>query len=231
MGPGRQSAWRLCGLIVFFFCLAAGKGGPDGPSAEPEWTGDWYLLVHYRDREGVDPGQIFWEDEVWRFVATPGGIRWTRHPHAAFEEGAGRSIRLPSGERGQSLGAWWPNPKQRAEIEAGLSLDPFEMKSKPLDLEAGGGYRSRSRPWGGSASSVAFIAHWSVEQTPEGPVFRKRDTLASGRAESAEGEAVFHTQFVAENGNAMRGKFRRDGRFEGEFWLWRSPAPSGGLVQ
>ena len=220
----------LCGFILFFFCAVAGNGRAGGPALETEWTGDWYLLVHYRDPQGVDPEQVFWEDEIWRFVPTPGGIRWTRHPHAAFEEGDGRSIQLPSGERGQSLGAWWPNPKQRAEIEAGLSLDPFEMKSKPLERQRGGGYRSRSRTGGGSASSVAFVSEWSIEWTPKGPVFRERDTLASGRAESAQGEAIFQTESVADNGHAMRGEFRRDGRFEGQFWLWRSPAPKEGLV-
>ena len=226
-----RSAWRLCGVIALFFCAAPGEGWSEGPVLEPPWMGDWYLLVHYRDLKGADPGQVFWEDEVWRFVPTAGGVRWIRHPHAAFDEAHGRSLRLPSGEQGQSLGAWWPNPTQRAEIEAGLSLDPFEMKSKPLDRQRGGGYRSRSRVGGGSASSVAFVAHWSIELTPEGPIFRQRDTLASVRAESAEGEAVFRTESVADHGGAMRGKFRRDGRFEGEFWLWRSPAHSEGLVQ
>ncbi|MCH2187804.1 hypothetical protein MK280_18265 [Myxococcota bacterium] len=219
----------FCGFIALLLCAAAGQGLAEGSAVVPEWTGDWYLLVHYRDAQGIDPEQVFWDDEVWRLVQTAEGIRWTRHPHAVFDEREGRSVRLPSGEQGQSLGAWWPNPKQRAEIEVGLSLDPFEMKSKPLDREPGGGYRSRSRTLGGSASSVAFVTHWSIELTPAGPVFRQRDTLASGRAQSAQGEAVFRTESVSDKGNAMRGTFRRDGRFEGEFWLWRSPAPTRGL--
>ncbi|MDG2050705.1 MAG: hypothetical protein P8M78_11145 [Myxococcota bacterium] len=233
LGPsgltGRRGrlGYGLIGWVILLLFGGASEAACEGPADAGELVGDWYVLVHYQDSQGADPRQIFWQDEVWRFAPAPGGVRWTRYPHAVFNEGAGRTARLPSGEQGQSLGAWWPNTKQRAEIEAGLPLDSFEAKSKRLFGQPGGGYRSRSLAQGGSASSVAFVAHWSIEPAPSGPVFRQRDTLASGRAESAQGEAVFRTESRAESGDSMGGVFRRDGRFEGKFWLWRSPSPKG----
>ena len=203
---------------------ARSESSPSVAPSIPNLSGHWYVLIHYRDSSGLEPGPVLWDDEVWRFAQGPAGIRWTRYPHVAFEDETGRVERLSSGEEGRTIGPWRPNQSQRSEIEKGLELDHFERTEKWLRGSAKGDYRSQASSRSASASAVSFVAEWSITAKADGPIFRRRDRLDSARARSAEGETAFETQWVSDEADAMRGVFRRDGRFQGEFWLSRFPS-------
>ena len=231
-------ARRWCGraflqtpFLVLLILAAWGARSESSPSVVPsipDLSGQWYVLIHYRDLGGAELGPVLWDDEVWRFAQGPTGIRWTRYPHVAFEDETGRVERLSSGEEGRTTGPWRPNQSQRSEIEAGLELDDFERTEKWLRGSAKGDYRSQASPRSASASAVSFVAEWSIASKAEGPIFRRRDRLNSARARSAEGETSFETQWISDRADTMRGVFRRDGRFQGEFWLSRFPSATEG---
>jgi len=193
----------------------------------PELAGDWYVLVHYRDTAGEDPDQLFWDDEVWRFEPHADGLRWTRHPHVTLRDDTGRTEKLPGGGEARAAGGWSPSPAQWAEIQGRLQVDGHEARSKTLRGSAGAGYRSRGGPRPGSASMVAYAEEWAIEGPADRPVFVRRDSLASGRADPAIGRTVFDAHAWSEDGRELRGAYRRDDRLTGEFRMLRIRIGSG----
>jgi len=228
--PHRARSLRpaLTAGITWIALAAAALARADGPAPEPVLptaadglVGDWYVLVHYRDRDAEDPEQIQWDDQIWRLVARRGGLEWTLYPHVVLRDRTGRFERLPSGAEARTVGAWSPSPAQLDEIRAGLTLDEHEARSKRLRLAASGGWASDEAMRPASASAVAYAESWTIEGPPGRPVFVRRATLGSPRTDPARGRTVFTTREGSPGGDELRGDYERDGRLVGRFRMIR----------
>ena len=206
--------------LLFALLLAA----PTACAADPvDLVGTWYVLVHYRDTDTAHPEAYRWDDRVWVIARKGSRLEWTEYPIVVFSDSEGRFERDASGARGRVLHAWEPNGSQRREIEKGLTINPRGKKRKTL-RKKGGSYESVSSSAGLSASQVTYQEQWSIGD-PEGlPIFQRRDTLGSARAETMDGVTRYSVTDVLREGEEMRGNFERDESRRGRFRMMRAGA-------
>ncbi len=183
--------------------------------------GTWHVLVHYKDANATHKDAERWDDRVWVFEKKGDRLVWTEYPIAVFSDETGRFERRGSGQLARVLGYWEPSQAQLAEIAAGLELNSRGMKEKSL-RNTRGVWHSASRATAASASVVSYTEAWSIEGTPELPVFRREDSLGGERTESLAGVTLYETTGADPSGNALRGRYERDGSRTGTFLMQRA---------
>jgi hypothetical protein len=210
---------RLATLAALLLLGAAGAArAADLPD---RLAGTWHVLVHYKDEKAPNPDEKRWDDRVWVFEKTGDRLKWTEYPIAVFADETGRFERRSSGQLARVLGYWTPSEEQQAEIAAGLELNPRGMKSKTL-RSARGVWSSSSRPTAASASVVSYTEAWSIEGTPELPVFRRADSLGGERTEEVDGLTLYTSTRADPAGDAYEGSYDRDGTRKGTFRMMRA---------
>jgi len=212
---------RLAALAALLLVAAA----PAARAADlpDRLVGTWHVLVHYKDASATHADEKRWDDRVWIFEKTGDRLKWIEYPIAVFVDESGRFERRASGQLARVLGYWEPSEAQLAEIKAGLELNSRGMKSKTL-RNTRGVWSSSSRATAASASVVSYTESWSIEGTPELPVFRREDSLGGERTESMDGVTLFTTTSVDPTGDVLEGSYERDGSRRGTFRMLRAGA-------
>lgn len=184
-------------------------------------VGTWHVLVYYKDANATHADEERWDDRVWVFAKKGDRLAWAEYPIAVFSDESGRFERRGSGQLARVLGYWQPNEAQLAEIASGLELNSRGMKEKSLRFTRGV-WQSASRPTAASASVVSYTEAWSIEGTPELPIFRREDSLGGERTESLEGVTLYTSTSADPAGSEFKGSFERDGSRKGSFRMLRA---------
>ena len=74
---------------------------------------------------------------------------------------------------------------------------------------------------------MSYTEAWSIEGTPDLPVFRREDSLGGERTESLEGVTLYTTTSADPAGNWFKGSFERDGSRKGSFRMLRAGTGQG----
>lgn len=210
----------LAALLVLAFAPAARA------VEVTDWLlGTWHVLVHYTDDNATDQKQKRWDDKVWVFEKKGDRLVWTEYPIVVFEDESGRFDDIGTSRASRVVGGWEPNPDQRAQMAAGLEVNPRGMKEKTLRFTRGA-WRSAAKPSAASASVVSYVEYWNIEGTPQQPVFRREDSLGGERTETLEGVTLYTTTQADPSGDVLTGSFERDGTRHGTFRLTRAGAVS-----
>lgn len=227
--PRQASPRGLPPLLLACLLLAAGVAVADaeelGGTQTFAYSGDWYVLIHYRELGPEAPAATQWDDQIWRFSRAGDRLRWTIFPHPEFRDPSGREERAPGGERARTPGAWRPSAGQTAEIEKGLAWSARDEWVKRLGPSREGGWTSASRRPSASVSQLAYHELWRIEESAQGPIFSRLAVLGSGRAETLEAGTRLIAQAVAPEGNKISGQYLREGEREGVFEMLRMPGP------
>jgi hypothetical protein len=201
---------------------------PAGPEAggTTSWAedgpiGDWYVLVHYRDRVADDPQRMHWRDEIWRFEPSGQGLLWTVHPVVELRDQTARYEELGDERRARTLGAWAPSERQLEEIRRGLQIYGEGARAKKLRGTPAEGYRSAGSLHSVSSSTIGYHESWRIAAPLARPVFSRTDEMGSGRTTGLSGVTRFTTRSVAADGLELRGEYERDGELHGDFRMLR----------
>lgn len=246
--PGRVERIRRAGgvWLAMLACLTSAQGHADGSATIPSRAGEgvlegeWYVLAHFTEESAASDSSVLasdggddarrpgdaapreqtWRDEVWRFEQRGDRLRWTVLSELGFRDESGRYEEV-RGARARIAHAWRPSPAQLAEIRHGLELEERSARTRTLRTSDSGAWRSAEGARLGSASAVAYGEQWSIEAAEQGPSFVRRAMLRSGRAGSLEGVTRFDSELVDAEGGYVEGRFARDGRERGRFFMWR----------
>jgi hypothetical protein len=208
--------------VLRTLAMALLLAGPAFGESSLELAGTWHVLVHYKDDNTLNPERERWDDRIWRFERVGNRLRWREYPIVVFSDESGRFERRGSGQYARILGSWEPSEGQRAQIVAGLEVNPRGMKSKTLRGSDAEGWRSHSRRAPASASVISYVEHWSIDGVMERPVFTREDQLGAERAEDLVGVTRYTTRSIDPGGDVLRGVFERDGTRHGTFRMTRS---------
>lgn len=220
--PERR-ARRLAAFAVAFGVLSSMPSRADLTEQEAlDLVGTWHVLIHYTDDHAHDAGELRWDDKVWVFERAGSRLRWTEYPIVVFKDSSGRFENLGGDRAARVVHAWEPNASQRAQIEAGLEVNPRGSKSKTLRKQPDGAWRSATRPRTYGAMVVTYIENWNIEAPTSRPIFRREDSLGSAATEGYDGATEFTTEEVDSDRRILRGVFERDGSRHGTFRLTRS---------
>jgi hypothetical protein len=217
-GAGRPagvcSGVRVCLLAL----LLAVPGSAAGTGVD--LIGAWHVNVHFRDTQSPEPEVDRWEDKVWRFEQRGSRLQWTEFPTVVFSKRAGRFELNEGGRPMRILHSWEPDEEQRAEIRAGLLVDPLGARSKSLRGSPDAGYESA----GGLREEISVIGYsesWRIEGLPLLPIFTRIDVMGAGSTDNIEGQTRYRTDGISADGNEVRGVFARDGSRRGRFTMRR----------
>jgi len=222
--PGFARGSVLAGSAITLV-LAMWLLAPAGFAAQPDLIGSWHVLVHYKDENAEHPDRERWDDRVWVFEKSGSRLRWTEYPIVVFDEQTGR-FDSSLGRSSRVLEFWEPNEAQLADIQDGLAVNERGMKSKSL-RKSDDGWASFSKATAASASVIGYTEYWSIENAPDGPIFKREDVLGSERSEDLDGVTLYTTQTVEPGGTVLRGQFERDGTRHGTFRMMRSAGTEG----
>jgi hypothetical protein len=201
--------------------LASDPGEPDRMAALEGLVGDWYVLIHYRDRVAENPEQILWQDEIWRIERVGSGLRWSVYPHVEFRDARARTEELGQARHARTLGAWTPNEAQLEEVRRGLELDGDGSRSKQLRGSIAQGFRSAGELHSASSSMIGYHESWRID-APQGHWrFERVDAMGSGRTTALSGTTRLSTREVLAAGLELRGNYERDGELHGDFRMLR----------
>ncbi len=209
-----------------FLALAAGllaAAGSAGSAAAMELVGTWHVLVHYKDAATENPERERWEDRIWVFSREGSRLQWADYPIVVFEDQSGRFEMLGTNRQSRVMHFWEPNESQLAQIRAGLEINSRGSRTKSLRGSPEKGWTSGRK--GGGYQSARFITYeetWTIEGTPDRPVFAVDASLGSATSEGFEGRTVYETTEVGPAGDVLRGSFNRDGTRVGTFVMRRS---------
>jgi hypothetical protein len=225
------AALALC--VVLALPVAAGEQPAEGAPLDEDASrleGEWYVLAHFSEGTDVAPdtegaGPQDYRDEVWRIERAGDRLRWTIFPDFGFRDDSGRFEEV-RGARARIPHAWRPTANQLAEIRAGLTLVPRSARTRSLRRAGSEGWRSGGGARLGNASSVAYGEAWGIEWRDGRPAFVRAATLRSGRAGSMEGVTLFEADLFDADGGYIEGRYARDGREHGRFFMWRKGSSS-----
>lgn len=187
-----------------------------------ELEGTWYVLVHYKDANADNADKERWDDRVWVFEKEGRGLRWTEYPIVVFGDESGRFERRQSGQYARILHFWEPSEPQLLDIRDGLQVNTRGSKTKTLRGSEAMGWSSGRRAGAASASVVTYQEVWSIEGSPQLPVFRRSDFMGGGRTDTLEGVTEYATTKVGDG--SLSGTYDRDGSRRGVFRMLRSGA-------
>ena len=209
---------RLLGLLALWLVVVPVASAAD-------LTGTWYVLVHYKDDASGKPDAMRWEDRIWIFERSGDELTWKEYPIVVFADDEGRFERS---KRGYSrvIGAWEPNPGQRAQIASGLEVNTRGSKTKSLRGSDAAGWKSVGSAQPVSANVITYVEIWGLRDAGGKPVFLRNESLGSAAMESLEGGTRYETQSASDDGSELRGSFERDGARHGTFRMIRAGAVS-----
>lgn len=148
-------------------------------------------------------------------------LRFRDYPIVRFDDDAGRFESL-AGQPSRVLAFWEPSPAQRAEIEAGLEVDPRGATAKELHPTPAGWSSRRARAGGGSLRFVGFESVVEVDVSGAAPTVAVTDSLGSAAVQGIEDRTEYRGERVSADGRTIEGRYERDGRRVGTFRMTRS---------
>jgi hypothetical protein len=200
---------RLAFLVCAFLAVA-----PAALAQAVDLSGNWYVLVHYKDEVSGKPDAMRWEDRIWIFQKSGESLEWKEYPIVVFDDDEGRFERT-KGRYSRVVAAWEPSPGQQANIQAGLHINTRGSKTKTLTGSDAAGWKSVPAPQAQAANVVTYSETWAVKDAASKPVFLRNESLGSGVLEALEGGTIYKTESVSDG--ELRGTFERDGNRKGTF--------------
>ncbi len=207
-------------LLVGLWLLLAPLGVPAGPQEPPllDLSGEWYVLLHYRDGNSPDPDGVRFRDFGWSIQQGEGEIVFRTYPYVVFEE------ELEQLRKGYMRAAerWDPDPATMARLREELPVSPRAATSERLLGSRAVGFRSPSSGPGG-VNTLTFTRDWRVRFEPGVVRVEIEDALGGHQGfEEMHETTVYEIQERTGPGE-LRGVYR-EGKREGTFRMLRARA-------
>jgi hypothetical protein len=140
-------------------------------------TGEWYVLLHYKDASSEDKSITDFKDFGWSIKQESGGLTVEEFPYVFFDEGTEEVRRAAM--RGHT--PWQPEGIILDNLRAHLDVSSRASRKKSLSGSVSSGMKSDA---GGPAKSgtMSFSRNWEVTWAPAEVKIRITDSLGGGNA-------------------------------------------------
>ena len=172
-------------------------------------TGDWYVLVHYKDDRSEDESIVKFKDFAWSIEQTANTLTWEEYPYVLFRA----ELELQRRHAMINHIAWAPDDAVVLKLrEKGVDVSSRAMKRKRMKGSVGQGFESLAPLVSGGLNTMTFSRTWKVEFEEERIRIEIIDALSGGAGlGSMEGATVL--QILERAGpNELRGKYDEETR-------------------
>ncbi len=164
-------SWTLALLLV---------AGPGLARAEDlsklDLTGDWYVLVHYKDSRSEDKSITKFKDFAWSIEAGENKLTIQSYPYVVFDKGSEELRRFAM----RSHQVWQPEGGVLDALRTNLDVASRAMKSKRLKGNHEKGFASPPPMGSGGAMTMSFTQIWKIAFLPEKVRILVTDSLSGG---------------------------------------------------
>jgi hypothetical protein len=176
---------RRFGLFLLVLLVAIGARPARAEDLSTlDLTGEWYVLVHYKDARSEDKSLTNFKDFGWSIKQEPSALTVDEFPYVLFDEGTEEVRRAAM--RGHT--PWQPEGKVLEVLQEHLDVSSRAMRKKRLSGDLASGMKSGTDSGGAKSGTMSFSRNWSVSWSPAKVTIKVVDSLGGGNAMLGEME-------------------------------------------
>ncbi len=184
---------RSNGLMLLVACtlLAGAPSARTEDLSKLDLSGEWYVLIHYKDARSEDKAITKFKDFAWSIRQSAEGLEIDEYPYVLFDEGT-EEIRRAS-MRGHK--PWQPEGLVLDALREHVDVSTRAMRTKQLSGSTAKGMKSaEAAP--SSGTTMNFTRNWDITWAPASVTVKIVDSLSGGSAMLGEMEeaAVFEVK-------------------------------------
>ena len=214
-------------LRTWLWILAAGSLAYGAPgvrvvSAADDFSsldlsGDWYVLIHYKDDQSADKTLTKFKDFGWTIKQTEKRIDWEHFPYVFFGESVEEIRRHAMTEHLP----WEPDEYTLGKLEKQINVSARAAKKKKLKGTREDGFKSKPASSGGGLRTLTFSEDWEVAFSKTHVRIQIVDSLSGGGGLAGMDEATLYVIRESVGERELRGTWR-EGTKHGSFRMLRS---------
>jgi hypothetical protein len=139
-------------------------------------SGDWYVLIHYKDDRSEDKTITKFKDFAWSVDQGPKKIIWSTYPYVLFNEDL-EGVRREAMRRHLP---WEPTAGLWDRIRSRIGVSSRAASKKTLRGSPADGFESLPPMGAGAANVMTFSVDWNVSFAPEKVRIQITDSLSGG---------------------------------------------------
>ena len=183
---------------------------------EQDLSGEWYVLIHYKDDKSKDKSITKFKDFAWSVKQTGSWIDWQYFPYVLFDEGVAEIRRYALTEHQ----AWEPDEPTWAQLKRSLRVSTRAATKKRLKGSVKDGFKSASAESMG-ARTLTFSRDWDVQFDRERIRIKILDSLSGGVGLASMEDSTLFEIDRAVSADELRGSWR-EGTRKGTFRMVRA---------
>jgi len=140
-------------------------------------TGEWYVLIHYKDARSEDKSLTNFKDFAWSIQQEPSKLSVEEFPYVLFDEGTEEVRRAAM--RGHT--PWQPEGIVLDHLREHVDVSSRAARKKELMGDFASGMKSGA-PAGVKTGTMNFTRNWDVTWAPAAVRIKIVDSLGGGNA-------------------------------------------------
>lgn len=171
---------RSIGLIVLTGCalLAAPRLARAEDLSNLDLSGDWYVLIHYKDASSEDKSITKFKDFAWSIRQQPEALEIDEYPYVLFDEGTEEIRRADmTGHK-----PWQPEGLVLDALQQHVDVSTRAMRSKKLEGSTKAGMKSVAPAGSSGGATMNFARNWDMTWSPAVVRISIVDSLSGGSA-------------------------------------------------
>jgi hypothetical protein len=145
--------------------------------AKLDLTGEWYVLIHYKDASSEDKSLTNFKDFAWSIQQEPGKLSVEEFPYVLFDEGTEEVRRAAM--RGHT--PWQPEGVVLDHLREHVDVSSRAARKKELSGDFAAGMKSDAAG-GPKTGNMNFTRNWQVTWAPAQVRVQIVDSLGGGGA-------------------------------------------------
>jgi len=126
--------------------------------AKLDLSGEWYVLLHYKDASSEDKSITKFKDFAWSIRQTATKLEIDEYPYVLFDEGTEEIRRADM----RGLKPWQPEGLVLDELLLHVDVSTRAMRSKELEGSTEAGMKSLAPADSSGGGTMSFVRSWDV---------------------------------------------------------------------
>jgi hypothetical protein len=169
-------------VSALLLCLAAAPARAADLS-KLDLSGDWYVLLLYKDSRSEDKALVHLKDMAWSIQQESGKMTVAEYPYVVFDEGSEEIRRAAMRMHTE----WKPEGLVLDTLREHVDVSERAKRTKTLTGDFASGMKSAGGG-GGTAKTVDFSRNWDVTWSPAKVQVQIVDSLGGGTSMLGEME-------------------------------------------
>jgi hypothetical protein len=185
----RFSALALIAALAWISSPAGAQDAAPGASlTEADLSGNWYVLVHYKDARSEDKSITKFKDFAWSVEQTANTLTWENYPYVVFSD----AVELLRRHAMREHEPWEPDESTWELVKTSLDVSSRAQTRKRLKGSVEKGFKSLPPLGTGGFNTMTFTRNWVVDFKPQAINITIIDSLGStGALEGMEDSILY----------------------------------------